>query len=128
MAVNALNVSATEPIDWARGLITRLTRYFKVQVEDWYDVCRQLSAWEDRYLVDQPTEETLTQHARLLDELQHVGHWLARTTQIPDFPDAATAELVAMVMQDLKDRRALWHGSMTDEQREAVLQDVFHES
>jgi hypothetical protein len=91
-------------------------------------VCRQLSAWEDRRLIDDPTPERLAEHTRLLDELEHVGRWLSRATQSPDFPDRPTAELVAMTMQDLNDRRALWHGPMKREQREAVLREVFHES
>jgi len=128
MPANTLTVPLAEPTDLGSGLVTRLMRYFKAQVEDWYDVCRQLSAWEERHLVDQPTPERLAEHAHLLDELEHVGGWVSLATQSPDFPDKATAELVAMAVQDLKDRRALWHGTMTPERREAVMCEVFHES
>lgn len=116
-----------EPTDLGSGLTARLVRYFKAQVEDWYDVCRQLSAWEEQHLIDHPTPEQSAEHTRLLDELEHVGRWLMRATQTPDFPDRTTAELVAMTMQDLKDRRALWHGPMKPEQREAMLREIFHE-
>jgi hypothetical protein len=112
-------------MDLGGGLTARLVRYFKAQVEDWCDVCRQLSAWEERHLLDAPTPGRLAEHGRLLDDLEHAGRWLARATQSPDFPDRATAELVAMTMQDLKDRRALWHGPMRGEQREAVLREIF---
>ena len=71
---------------------------------------------------------SLSEHARLLDELEQVGHWLARATQNADFPDRATAELVALTLQDLKDARALWHGSMSKEQRQEILRAVFNES
>ncbi len=128
MPANALTVSPADPTDLGGGLTTRLARYFKAQVEDWYDVCRHLTVWEERHLIDQPTPERLAKHARLLDELEHAGRWLSRATQSPDFPDQATAELVGMTMQDLQDRRALWHGPMTPEQRESVLRDIFHES
>ena len=128
MPANVVPVSPAEPRDFGSGLTARLVRYFKAQVEDWYDVCRQLSAWEERHLIEQPTPERLAEHARLLDELEHAGRWLAQATQTPDFPDRATAELVSMTVQDLKDRRALWHGPMTAEQRESVLRDIFHES
>jgi len=117
-----------EPADLAGGLATRLRRYFKAQVEDWYDVCRHLSTWEDRHLIDQPTPERLAEHAGLLDELEQVGRWLSLATQSPDFPDRATAELVSMTLQDLRDRRALWHGQMTPERREEILRAVFNES
>jgi hypothetical protein len=109
-------------------LVARLTRSLKTQVQDWYGVCRQLTAWEERHLVEQPTPERLADHARLLDELEEVGRWLGPATQSAAFPDRTTANLVAMVVQDLKDRRALWHGPLSAEQREVVLQDVFHES
>ena len=69
----------------------------------------------------------LAEHARLLDELEQVGRWLGLATQSPDFPDRGTAELVAMTLQDLKDARALWHGSMTSERREEILRAVFNE-
>lgn len=127
MPANAPSASAADARELGSSLTTRLARYFKAQVEDWCDVCRNLSVWEDQHLIDQPAAERLVEHARLLDELEHAGRWLARATQTPDFPDRATAELVAMTMQDLQDRRALWHGPMTPEQREAVLRDIFHE-
>ncbi len=127
MANDTLIVSAAGGQDIAESLSRRLVRYFKAQVEDWYDVCRQLSDWEDRHLVDEPTPEGLAEHRRLLDELERVGRWLEMATQNRDFPDRATAELVGMTLQDLKDRRALWHGQMSEEAREEFLKTVFHE-
>ena len=53
-------------------------------------------------------------------EYRFVGGDPART-------EAAAAELVAMTMKDIADRRALWHGTMTPEQREKVLSSVFDE-
>ncbi|PYT02990.1 MAG: hypothetical protein DMF60_19710, partial [Acidobacteria bacterium] len=102
-----------EPADLAGGLAKRLQRYFKAHVEDWYDVCRQLTAWEERHLIDQPTPERLAEHGRLLDKLEQTGKWLSVATQSPDFPDRPTAELVTMTLQDLKDRRSLWHGTLS---------------
>jgi hypothetical protein len=127
MAANTLSVSPPEAPDMTRGVAKRLARHLKAQAEDWYDVCRHLSDWEDRHLVDRPTPEGLAAHARLLDDLEQVGRWLAGATQDPDFPDRTTAELVAMTLQDLKDRRALWHGQMSEEEREEFLKSVFHE-
>jgi ATP-dependent helicase YprA (DUF1998 family) len=79
-------------------------------------------------LVDEPTPEDFREHARILEELERTGRWVALVTQNSDFPDRATAELVAMTLKDLTDRRALWHGTMTPEQREKVLGSIFHES
>src|SRR5438105_4195615 len=86
MGNDVLTASLANPADFGRSLSKRQLRYFRVQVEDWYDVCRHLSDWEDRHLVDAPAPEHLAEHGRLLDELEQVGRWLALATQSPDFP------------------------------------------
>lgn len=129
MTADTLTVPVVEPLDLSGGLAARLLRYFKAQVEDWYDVCRRLTEWEDRHLLGNPTPERLAEHARLLDELERVGHWLALATQSPDFPDRPTGDLIAMTLQDLKDRRALWHGPQLSEERRAeIFKACFNES
>jgi hypothetical protein len=128
MATNVLAPSQAEPLDVAGGLSQRFLRSFMAQVDDWGDVCRRLSLWEERRLVDEPTTEDFSEHARILDELERTGRWVALVTQNADFPDAAAAELVAMTLKDIADRRALWHGTMTPEQREKVLTSIFDES
>ena len=127
MAVAIGSNPGVETGDLGAALARRHVRYFKAQVEDWYDVCRHLSDWEDRHLVDAPAPEHLVEHGRLLDELEQVGRWLALATQSPDFPDRSTAELVAMTLRDLKDARALWHGSMTKERRKEILRAVLND-
>ena len=110
------------------GVAARLVRYFKAQVEDWYDECRQLTAWEDAHLVDDPQPDRLAEHARLLSELERVGRWLFQTTHSTDFPDGPTANLVSSTLQDLKDRRAMWHGKIANEkQRAGILKACFNE-
>jgi hypothetical protein len=114
--------------DSRAGVATRLVRYFKAQAEDWYDECRQLSAWEDEHLVDNPQPANLAEHARLLDDLERAGRWLFQTTQSPDFPDRSTAELVSTTLQDLRDRRAMWHGSkLSKQQKDQILRACFNE-
>ncbi len=90
-------------------------------------MCYRLSGWEDEYLVDVPTPERVAEHRRLLDELEQAGRWLALATQSTEFPDRSTAELVNLTLQDLKDRRALWHGETHPNRREEILKAVFHE-
>src|SRR6266704_3998734 len=128
MPIASRNTPGVETGDLSAALARRQVRYFKAQVEDWHDVCRHLSDWEDRHLIDQPAVERLGEHARMLDELERVGHWMGLVTQSADFPDHATAKLVAMTLQDLKDARALWHGGMSKEQRQEILRAVFNES
>jgi hypothetical protein len=121
------SAAVAEPAELAGGISKRVLRLVKAQVEDWYDVCRGLSDWEDQHLLDQPGPERLAEHARSLDELERVGHWLSLTTGSSDFPDRVTADLVAMTLQDLKDARSLWHGTLTKERREEILRAVFNE-
>lgn len=109
-------------------LVIRAARHLKAQVEDWYDECRYVADWEDANLVDAPTPERLAEHARMLDELERIGGWLASATQSADFPDRATAQLVVLTVQRLADRRAMWHGrSLTEEQRADILKKCFNE-
>jgi len=128
MSTNVLTPSPSEALDVAGGLSQRFLRSFNAQVEDWYDVCRRLTLWEERRLADEPTPEDFKEHSQILEELERTGRWLALVAQNSDFPDRATAELVAMTLKDLADRRALWHGTMTSEQREKVLRSIFDES
>lgn len=121
-----LTAPLPDPSDLA-GVSKRVLRLLKAQVEDWYDVCRQLSDWEDQHLLDQTRTERLAEHARLLDELERVGNWLSLATGSPDFPDRTTTNLVAMTLQDIKDARALWHGNMSRERRQEILRGVFNE-
>jgi len=123
-----LTAASAEPVDLAGGISKRVLRLLKAQVEDWYDECRQLSDWEDQYLVDNVAPERLAEHARLLEELERVGHWMSLATGSPDFPDRGLADLVAMTLRDLKDAYALWHGNMTSETRREILRSVFNES
>jgi len=116
-----------DSVDLAGGISQRVLRLLKVQVEDWYDVCRHLSDWEDEHLLDHPSAERLAQHAQLLDELERVGTWMALASGSSDFPDRATAELVNLTLRDLKDARALWHGSLPRERRQEILCAVFSE-
>jgi hypothetical protein len=110
------------------GLQHRLARQFKVQVADWQDTCRELAAWEDRYLVDGPSTERLKQHAALLDELERTGRWLAAAGNQPEFAGPETAEQVQLTLQDLRDSRAMWHGRVPEKRREEILQACFNES
>ena len=77
--------------------------------------------------MDTAKAEYLAEHERLLDELEQIGRWMSLVSQSGDFPDRATADLVAMTLQELRDRRSLWHGNVPKERREEILRTVFHE-
>lgn len=118
-----------DPEVFVEGLTDRVLRQFKVAAQDWFDICRKLSEWEDRRLVDDPSPEALAQHAKVLRNLEWLGRLMAMVTEDSEFQDRQFAQLIASTLQDLRDRRALWHGSMTASQREQVLREIFsHES
>src|SRR5208283_185182 len=112
--IQAMSVVAEIPAEISAPFPVRLTRsvlrHLRAQVEDWYDACRQLTEWEDANLLDNPSSEKRTEHAAMLVELERIGQWFSLATQSPDFPDAQTTELVRLALQDLRDRRAMWHG------------------
>jgi hypothetical protein len=128
MATDALTASLGESADLAGALTQRLARYFKVHLEDWCDVCRRSVALEDRHFADQLAPDALAEHARLLDELERTGNFFQQAIQTSGFADQGMMELVTMTLQDLKDRRALWHGKLKPEQRKEILDAIFHES
>jgi len=127
MAANPSTAERTEPVTFTGGISKRVLRFLKAQVEDWYDDCRRLSLWEEQNLADQLKPELLSQHAQLLDELERVGRWLSSLTESPEFSDTGTAQLVSAALQDLRDRRALWHGNMDEKRRKEILHAVFNE-
>ena len=115
--------------DLSHRLAVRAVRQFRAQVEDWYDECRALTDWEDQNLLDAPQPDKLAEHARMIDELERVGHWLSSATQSADFPDRSTAELVALTLRDLADVRAMWHGTgLSEEEKAQLLKTCCNES
>ena len=128
MATEAFTAVFAEPTELAGALTQRIARYFKVHVEDWCDVCQRSVGWEDRHFANSLSPEALNEHARLLDELERTGDFFQQAMQTAGFSDRAMVELVTMTLQDLKDRRALWHGKLKPQQREEVLRAIFNES
>jgi len=127
MSATAPETHATAPAPLPARLRS-VVRHLRAQVEDWYDGCRQLTEWEDENLLDNPASEKRAEHAALLDELGRIGQWFSRATQSPDFPDSQTAELVQLTLQDLRDRRAMWHGKkMSKEAADRIITACFPE-
>jgi hypothetical protein len=110
------------------SLLHRLVRQIKVQVADWQDTCRELAAWEDRYLVELPAPERLAEHVAMLDELERVGGWLTAAASQPGLGDTQTAEQIQLTIQDLRDSRAMWHRNVPAARRQEILDDCFNES
>jgi hypothetical protein len=128
MATEALTTSFGVSADLAGALTKRLARYFKVHVEDWYDVCRRSVVLEDRLFADELSPDVLAEHARLLDELERTGKFFQQAMQTSGFADQTMMDLVSTTLQDIKDRRALWQGKLNPQQRGEILRAVFNES
>jgi len=126
--VNAIASETADHEPFSGGLARSVLRHLRAQVEDWYDGCRSLTEWEDSNLLDDPPAERKAKHAAMLLELERIGHWFFLATQSSDFPDAQLAELVKLTLQDLHDRRAMWHGKkMSAEDADKVIAACFPE-
>src|SRR5688572_32369601 len=77
----------------------------KAQMEDWYDVCRRLSAWEEHHLLDQPKAEQLADHERLLDELEQVGRWMSLRSEEHTSELQSQSNLVCRLLLEKKKLR-----------------------
>jgi hypothetical protein len=126
--IDAPTASFAASVDLAGALTQRLSRYFKVHIEDWCDVCRRSVAVEDQFFADDISPGALDEHGRLLDELERTGRFFQQSMKLSGFADQAMIELVDMTLQDLHDRRALWHGQLDSGVRKEILQAVFNES
>jgi hypothetical protein len=125
--MNAAVFADDLPID-SEALADRIIRQFTVATEDWADACRKLSQFEQQWLADDPLDEAaLAKHARALTSLELLGRLIAATTESPDFPDRQLSNRVAAQLQDLKDRRAMWHTKMPTEKRNQIVREVFDE-
>jgi hypothetical protein len=106
----------------------RLARQFQVQVADWIDTCRNLAIWEDRTLVDSSSPDRLTEHAAMLDNLERAGQWLAAAASQLISDLGSTESQIQLTLQDLRDSRSMWHGTIPSGRKQEILRDCFNES
>ena len=120
-------IAAEIPFD-SEALAERVVRQLKVATEDWFDQCRLLSEFEERYLMDDPlNEDALKKHSQALDGLELVGRLISHATEDTQFPDRHFASIVSAMIQDLKDRRAMWHKTLPPDQCARILREAFNE-
>jgi len=124
-----MNAAVAEPPLMEAGLLgnfeARMLRSFRAGIEDWDEVCSALGAWEAQHLAGDEPGPAKEQHRRYVTELLQWGRFVQRATQHPDFPDKRLAARVAARVRHLQDKLALWHGEMTPEQEERILQAAF---
>ncbi len=102
---------------------------FIESARDWSRCRQKLTAWEDEHLlVENPPAEKLERHRRTVERLIFFGQLFMLVASHPDFNDRETAEMVRANMEALRDKLRMYHSSMSHEQADAVLKEVFPES
>ena len=116
------------PADWLGHLEKRLMAQLTAAAEEWSECATELTHWEDEHLLENPSEELLQRHRATTERLLRFGQQLSLAIGSPDFPDKKLVEMVSATRQMLHNKLTMWHGKMTIERRNEILQAVFHES
>src|SRR5258708_7952969 len=87
----------------------RLIAEFAQAVHEWSRYIPTLTKWEDDQLLDNPTEESLAAHKRMVERLLAFGRFISLVTEQPQFSDRQTAEIVAAAQAILQDKLLMWH-------------------
>jgi hypothetical protein len=103
----------------------RMTRNFRMAVEDWDEVCSALGAWEAQHLTGEPTKALSEQHRAWATQLLAWGQVLQRVTEHSGFADRAAANRVNARLRHLQDKLSLWHREMSPEEEDRILQAAF---
>ncbi len=116
-----------EPNALFRQLVGRFR--FAEAARDWCRCRQALTRWEDQnLLVDNPPPQKLAQHRRMVEQLMFFGQLFALVSSHPDFEDTETAEMVEANQHILRDKLRMFHSSMSREEAERILREVFPES
>ena len=79
-------------------------------------------------MLDEPSAEILATHRRMVERQIALGKFISLATEHPDFPDKQTCQQVAAAMAILQDKIPLWHSTMSAEEANKLLAEVFPES
>jgi hypothetical protein len=128
MAMNAELTVPVNAIDFIETLEKRILHELWDSVLVWSESVRALARWEDEHLLDNPSAETLEQHRRIVERQIALGKFISLATEHPDFPDKQTRDQVAAAMSILRDKIPLWHSTMSADEADKILAEVFPES
>lgn len=110
----------------------RMERHFDLTIEMaevWALGTKEMTVWEDQYLLDSPTAEALSEHKKAIKKLLRYGGLFAAMTGRPEFPDKKVEAMVGATVRLLQDKLAAWHGEQVSEaEGEAIIKKVFGES
>ncbi len=122
--MNAAIAGAVMP-DYFEKFQARVAQDFAEGLETWSQSVTALALWEDEHLLDDPSPGDLEAHQRTLDRLEAFGRFLAGATEHADFINDTARANISATLQTLRDKRALWHGSMPESQAEDILRAAF---
>lgn len=126
MSTNVLKVPLVP--DYISCLEAHFMREFAAGVQDWAHCVGMLTAWEDEYLLDNPTLEHLAAHKETIERLLRFGRVIALATGHAEFPDRNVADIVSATQSCLNDKLALWHGlEQSEERRREILKACLNE-
>ncbi len=103
----------------------RIMRNLRAAVDDWDEVCSALGQWEAEHLIRDEFDSAKERHRSWVTKLISWGQLMQQLTEHPDFADHAIAARVKKRLRHLEDKRALWHGQMTSEEEDRILQAAF---
>jgi len=125
--MNAELTVAVNAIDYMETLEKRILHELWDSVLVWSESVRVLAQWEDEHLLDNPSSEVLEEHRRIVERLIALGKFISLATEHRDFPNKEAREQVAATMSILQDKIPLWHSSMSAEEADRILAEVFPE-
>ncbi len=109
-----------------QALVERFS--FAESAREWSRCRQRLTAWEDEHLlVDNPPPEKLERHRKVVERLIFFGQLFMLVASHPDSQDLETAEMIRANMDALRDKLRMYHSSMSREQADKVLKEVFPE-
>jgi hypothetical protein len=102
---------------------------FAESAREWSRCRQRLTAWEDEHLlVENPSAKKLERHRKVVERLIFFGQLFMLVASHPDFADPETGEMIRANMEALRDKLRMYHSSMSHEQADSILKEVFPES
>jgi len=124
-----MNAATLEPLPIEVGQLgnfdSRMTRNFRMAVDDWDEVCSALGEWEAAHLTSERSSAAFAQHSAWVTQLMGWGRFLEDVTKHPGFTDRAASERVSSRLRHLQDKLDLWHRDMSREEEDRILRAAF---
>ena len=114
-------------VDFIETLEKRILHELWDAVLVWSESVRALAQWEDEHLLDNPSAKVLEEHRRIIERQIALGKFISLATEHPDFPEKEARQQVAATMSILRDKIPHWHSTVSSEEADRILAEVFPE-